>query len=231
MYLGGHQSLWRKRVSHPEPDTLSSFWAELFSPQKTFACSSPGVWTGTFPLLNMIVAYGKQRGENPASNQNTSVFKYSELHQADIKVKMGKLEVSACRTFLHRGLATLRERDSVGCFQCQSATEACCYAILRVTEVSIIRRSENTTRIAVLQIQRQISCLKATLSSPTCVVHLAWPMQAPSSCAKAYFYCWILPSSQWSKPWGITTASALMAEAWRAKAGRCADRNGAEETG
>lgn len=79
---------------------------------------------------------------------------------------MGKLEVSACRTFLNHGLATLRERDSVGCFQCQSATEACCYAILRVTEVSIVRRSENTTRIAVLQIQRQMSCLKGHIIFP-----------------------------------------------------------------
>lgn len=128
--------------------------------------SSPGVWTGTFPLLNMEVAYGKRTGENSTSNQNTSVFKYSELYRAGIKVKMGKLEVSACCTFLNHGLATLRERDSVGCFQCQSATEACCYAILRVTEVSIVRRSENTTRIAVLQIQRQMSCLKGHIIFP-----------------------------------------------------------------
>lgn len=139
-------SLWRKRVSHPEPDTVwflreNEAWAiyfhdlavraalqppyvkaqrqmdctlqplaEPFSAQKTFACSAPGVWTGTFPLLNMEVAYGKQHGENSTSNQNTSVFKYSELYRAGIKVKMGKLEVSACRTFLHHGLATLRER-------------------------------------------------------------------------------------------------------------------------
>lgn len=99
--------MWRPRDRWT---ALCSLWAEPFSAQKTFACSAPGVWTGTFPLLNMEVAYGKEHGENSTSNQNTSVFKYSELYRAGIKVKMGKLEVSACRTFLHHGLATLRER-------------------------------------------------------------------------------------------------------------------------
>lgn len=113
----------------------------------------------------MKIAYGKQHRENSTSNQNTSVFKDSGPYQADIKVETGKLEVINL-SYLAASWATLGETDLVGCFQCQAAGKTCCYAILGVTEVITVRRSETTTR---LQIQCHTSCLKGLVVFPnTC---------------------------------------------------------------
>lgn len=73
-------------------------------------------------MLKTKVAYGKEHGENPASNQNASILKDSELYHADVEVEMGKLEYHPQIPCFISWTAS-GETDVVGCSQCQPASK------------------------------------------------------------------------------------------------------------